>query len=71
MWRFLAGGGAMLLMMTAGMFIWTGMAQDEDDPVPDAPEAAEEALGDVRPAAPSAFGRRAHQGAAPLRPRRP
>lgn len=35
--RFLAGAGAALLLAGAGFFIWTGMAQDDEDPVPQAP----------------------------------
>lgn len=35
--RFLAGAGAALLLAGAGFFIWTGMAQDDGDPVPEAP----------------------------------
>lgn len=53
MLRFLAGAGSAMLLIAAGFFIWTGMAQDDDDPVPDAPEEAAEAPGD---------------GAAPRRP---
>lgn len=49
MLRFLAGAGSALLLITAGFFIWTGMAQDEDDPVPDAPGEAAEAPGDGGP----------------------
>jgi hypothetical protein len=40
MLRFLAGAGSALLLIAAGFFIWSGLAQDEGDPVPDAPEAA-------------------------------
>jgi EF hand len=35
--RFLAGAGSALLLAGAGFFIWSGLAQDDDDPVPDAP----------------------------------
>ena len=41
MWRFLAGVGSALLLIGAGFFIWTGMAQ-EDTPIPPAPEAEAE-----------------------------
>jgi len=40
MLRFIAGAGSALLLMAAGFFIWTGRAQDDDDPVPDAPAEA-------------------------------
>jgi len=39
MLRFFAGVGSALLLVAAGFFFWTGMAQDEGDPVP-APPAA-------------------------------
>src|SRR6185503_13343608 len=38
--RFLAGAGSALLLAGAGFFIWTGLAQDEEDPVPEAPARA-------------------------------
>jgi hypothetical protein len=38
--RFLAGAGSALLLAGAGFFIWTGLAQDDEDPVPDAPPSA-------------------------------
>jgi len=37
MLRFLAGAGSALLLGAAGFFIWTGVAQEGDDPVPGAP----------------------------------
>jgi hypothetical protein len=37
MLRFLAGAGSALLLAAAGFFIWTGVAQRGDDPVPGAP----------------------------------
>ena len=40
MLRFFAGVGSALLLVTAGFFIWTGMARQEEDPVPDAPAAS-------------------------------
>jgi hypothetical protein len=41
MWRFFAGLGSALLLVTAGFFIWKGTAQSEDtNPVPDAPADA-------------------------------
>jgi len=40
MLRFLAGAGSALLLAAAGFFIWTGMAQGDDDPVPNAPAEA-------------------------------
>ena len=47
MLRFFAGVGSALLLVLAGFFIWQGIAQDEDDPIPDAPEgeAVAEATG--------------------------
>ena len=39
MWRYLAGAGSALLLILAGFFIWQGIAQDDDeDPVPEAPQ---------------------------------
>jgi hypothetical protein len=52
MLRFFAGAGSALLLITAGFFIWTGMAQDEDDPVPDAPAQSAAPLVSGPPAAP-------------------
>jgi hypothetical protein len=53
MLRFLAGAGSALLLTAAGFFIWTGLAQDERDPVPDAPAAAAAEPGaPARPARP-------------------
>jgi hypothetical protein len=44
MWRFFAGVGSALLLVTAGFFIWKGVAQNEDvNLVPEAP--AESAAG--------------------------
>jgi EF hand len=38
MWRFFAGIGSALLLVTGGFFIWKGVAQGDDaNPVPDAP----------------------------------
>ena len=37
MLRFFAGAGSALLLVAAGFFIWTGLAQEDDDPVPGAP----------------------------------
>jgi hypothetical protein len=37
MLRFLAGAGSALLLAAAGFFIWTGVAHEDDDPVPGAP----------------------------------
>ncbi|HEV7660548.1 MAG TPA: histidine kinase [Allosphingosinicella sp.] len=38
MWRFFAGIGSALLLVTGGFFIWKGIAQSDDaSPVPDAP----------------------------------
>jgi EF hand len=52
MWRFLAGVGSALLLIGAGFFIWTGMAQ-EDTAIPPAPEAeAEVPVEPGRPARP-------------------
>jgi hypothetical protein len=41
--RFLAGAGSALLLAAAGIFIWTGHAQQESAPVPAAPAAVESA----------------------------
>ncbi len=38
MWRFLAGGGAAILLMVAGLFIWQAQA-DKPSPIPTAPAA--------------------------------
>ena len=51
MLRFAAGAGSALLLMTAGFFIWTGIARQEEDPVPAPPEAAAD------PAEPGPLGR--------------
>ncbi|HEX8640325.1 MAG TPA: EF-hand domain-containing protein [Allosphingosinicella sp.] len=42
MLRFAAGVGSALLLILAGFFVWQGMAQDEEDPVPPAPAEAEQ-----------------------------
>ncbi|VAW01519.1 hypothetical protein MNBD_ALPHA04-2370, partial [hydrothermal vent metagenome] len=34
--KFIAGAGGMMLMMTAGLFVWMG-AQSQDVELPDAP----------------------------------
>lgn len=44
MMRFLAGAAAMLLLMTAGFFVWQGLAQREPSPIPPAPEAVADPL---------------------------
>ena len=41
MWRYLAGGSAVLLLIVAGFFIWQGVAQRDEVTVPDAPQQAE------------------------------
>jgi len=38
--RFLAGAGSALLLAGAGFFLWTGLAQDDENPVPEAPVGA-------------------------------
>jgi hypothetical protein len=38
MWRFFAGVGSALLLVTAGFFLWTGIAQGDEDPIPAPPE---------------------------------
>jgi len=38
--RFFAGAGSALLLIAAGFFIWSGLAQGEEDPVPKAPAAS-------------------------------
>ena len=40
MWRFLAGVASSLLLMAGGFFVWTGMAQEEENPLPPAPVPA-------------------------------
>jgi hypothetical protein len=40
MLRFFAGVGSALLLVLAGFFIWKGIAQDEEEAIPDAPPAA-------------------------------
>jgi hypothetical protein len=57
MWRYLAGGGATLLLIVASFFLWQGIAQRDDSPVPEAPEQAEAADDDGE-----------EEGAAPGRP---
>ena len=62
MLRFFAGAGSALLLVTAGFFIWTGMAQEEDDPVPDAPaQSAAPIVSGSPPAPPSADERTKEQ----------
>ena len=63
MLRFLAGVGSALLLIAAGFFIWTGMAQDEDDPVPDAPRRRRPAPADAgdRPARPPSADERTRE----------
>ena len=39
MLRFFAGVGSALLLVAAGFFVWKGTAQQEPDPIPEAPEA--------------------------------
>lgn len=41
MWRYIAGGSATLLLIVAGFFLWQGIAQRDESPVPRAPEQAE------------------------------
>jgi hypothetical protein len=41
MLRFFAGVGSALLLVTAGFFIWTGLAQEDAAPLPEAPPAVE------------------------------
>ena len=50
MLRFFAGVGSALLLVLAGFFIWQGIAQEDEDPIPDAPEA--EAVADSSGAPP-------------------
>lgn len=54
MLRFFAGAGSVLLLMLAGFFVWKGMAQGEDDPVPDPPAAVAAASGARPPRPPAA-----------------
>ena len=60
MLRFFAGVGSALLLVTAGFFLWTGLAQDDEDPVPDAPVMAE-APAAGRPATPPAADERTRE----------
>ena len=41
MLRFFAGVGSALLLVLAGFFIWQGVAQDEEERIPDPPAARE------------------------------
>ena len=52
MLRFFAGVGSALLLVTAGFLIWTGMAQEDEDPVPEAPADSAAPIVSGRPAAP-------------------
>jgi hypothetical protein len=52
MLRFFAGAGSALLLVTAGFFIWTGLAQDDEDPVPAPPEGPGPPIVSARPGAP-------------------
>jgi hypothetical protein len=54
MLRFFAGVGSALLLVTAGFFFWTGIAQDEEDPVPEAPAVPAGPIVAGRPATPPA-----------------
>lgn len=46
MLRFIAGAGSALLLVAAGFFVWTGIAQDKGSPVP--PPPAESAAAPLR-----------------------
>ncbi len=55
MLRFFAGVGSALLLVAAGFFIWKGLAQDDGQAIPDAPQAetdAESAAATGAPARP-------------------
>lgn len=52
MLRFFAGVGSALLLVATGFFVWQGMAQEEEDPVPPAPEARPSEPGAKAPATP-------------------
>jgi len=52
MLRFFAGVGSALLLVTAGFFIWSGMAREEDDLIPQAPANSSAPLVAGPPAAP-------------------
>lgn len=41
MLRFAAGVGSALLLVLAGFFVWQGLAQQEEEPIPPAPAEAE------------------------------
>jgi hypothetical protein len=51
MLRFIAGVGSALLLVAAGFFIWKGLAQDEAQAIPEAPQAEADAEGE-EPGAP-------------------
>jgi hypothetical protein len=63
MWRFFAGVGSALLLMTAGFFIWKGTAQqDGGNPIPDAPgESAAAATASGRPGQPPSADERTRE----------
>ena len=65
MWRYFAGGGAMLLLIVAGFFLWQGIAQRDETapsrkrPSRPRPPTTMKARRAGR-AAPAAIRRRAH-----------
>lgn len=63
MWRFFAGVGSALLLVTAGFFVWKGTAQREDgNAVPDAPaEQAAAATASGRPGLPPSADERTRE----------
>jgi EF hand domain-containing protein len=62
MWRYFAGLGSALLLVTAGFFIWKGTAQSEDSNlVPDAPAESASAPTAGRPRVPPAADERSRE----------
>jgi hypothetical protein len=62
MWRFFAGLGSALLLVTAGFFIWKGTAQSENsNPIPDAPADSAGAAPTGRPRMPPSADERTRE----------
>ncbi len=61
MLRFFAGVGSALLLVAAGFFIWQGLAQDEEDPLPEAPPARRGETSEARPPTPPAADERTRE----------
>lgn len=58
MLRFFAGVGSALLLMLTGFFVWKGIAQGEEDPIPNPPAAVAAASGPRAPPRPPAADER-------------